>query len=161
MMPRKPVNHPVRPARKPVDIFVETRRLLTRLRRSLPVMRALLERCRGHWTYEDGIYRFYHRSFKVYSLQQATVEIVAVLKRLSPDGKLNEDFLRIVREGTGKSFHVSDNARWHETTRPIVEAFLHALYFLEMGVRYGQRLRKPPQTLPSGWAAFLELYGLR
>jgi hypothetical protein len=50
---------------------------------------------------------------------------------------------------------------WLETTRPIVEAFFHARYFLEMAVRYGKKLKMPPAMLPSGWAAFLYLYNLR
>ena len=43
----------------------------------------------------------------------------------------------------------------------IVEAFLHARYFLEMAVRYGQELKHPPALLPSGWAALLCLFELR
>jgi hypothetical protein len=53
-----------------------------------------------------------------------------------------------------------DNARWAEATRPIVEAFFHARYFVEMAVRYA-RLDEPPQFLPSGYAVLLCLYGLR
>ena len=47
------------------------------------------------------------------------------------------------------------------TLCPIVEAFFHAKYFLEMAVRYGRTLESPPRKLPSGWAAFLYLYDLR
>src|SRR6266567_7691723 len=50
---------------------------------------------------------------------------------------------------------------WLEVTGPIVEAFFHAHYFLEMAVRYGKQLQHPPRQLPSGWAAFLYLYNLR
>jgi len=32
---------------------------------------------------------------------------------------------------------------------------------LEMAVGYGRRLDAPPRILPSGWAALLELFGLR
>jgi hypothetical protein len=48
-----------------------------------------------------------------------------------------------------------------ETTRPILEAYQHAKYFLEMAVKYGSQLERPPNLLPSGWAAVLHLYGLR
>jgi hypothetical protein len=48
-----------------------------------------------------------------------------------------------------------------EATRPIVEAFFHARYFLEMAVRYGKELATAPCLLPSGWASLLYLYGLR
>jgi hypothetical protein len=46
-------------------------------------------------------------------------------------------------------------------TRPIVEAFFHARFFLEMAVRYGNELDKAPHMLPSGWAALFYLYELR
>ena len=42
--------------------------------------------------------------------------------------------LEIVSDGTGKSFTHEHNTRWLEVTRPIVEAFLHARFFLEMGL---------------------------
>lgn len=70
-------------------------------------------------------------------------------------------FLSIIRDGTGKSFTAETNSRWLAETRPIVEAFFHARYFLEMAIRYGKELDEPPSTLPSGWAAMLYLYNLR
>ena len=74
---------------------------------------------------------------------------------------MNPWFLEIIQQGTRREFTIEDNQRWTEVTRPIVEAFFHARYFLEMAVRYGSRLGGPPRLLPSGWAALLELYGLR
>jgi len=53
------------------------------------------------------------------------------------------------------------NQRWGAATRPILEAFFHARYFLEMVCRYGRELNEPTDSLPSGWAAVLYLYGLR
>ena len=44
--------------------------------------------------------------------------------------------------------------------RPILEAFFHACFFLEMAVRYAH-IEAPPRPLPSGYAALLCLYGLR
>ena len=148
-------------AGRPADIEKGTGRLLARIRGSLAALRELAEQCRGHWTYEDGVYRFYHKSCKVYYLQNVTLKIVDALKGLAPGRELDPDFMRIVSEGTGKSFSMSDNAQWLKKTRPIVEAYFHAFYFLDMAVRYGERLKKPPQVLPSGWAALLTLYGLR
>ena len=37
-----------------------------------------------------------------------------------------------MREGTGKESAPEDNARWAEVTRPIVEAFFHARFFVEI-----------------------------
>jgi len=68
--------------------------------------------------------------------------------------------MRIVKDGTARKFEPEHNWRWLEVTRPIVEAFFHARYFLEMAVRYGEQLQQPPLQLPSGWAALLHLYNL-
>jgi len=144
-----------------VDDRPEVQAFFANLRASLPQLEAILRECRSHWGYEDGVYRFYHRSFKVYSLQDRTSAIVTALQSLAPERPLNPSFLAIVRDGTGITFEPEHNRRWDQVTRPIVEAFLHALYFLEMTVRYGRELQRPPRQLPSGWAAVLYLYNLR
>jgi hypothetical protein len=133
--------------------------LLRRIKDARPHLKAMLERAAGPEP-EDRIYRFYHHSFKAFDLQGQTVEIVTALRDLMPDRPLNEFFLEIVAAGTGKQFSVEQNPEWTRHTRPILEAFFHARYFLEMAVRYAS-LRRPPSTLPSGWAALLTLYGLR
>ncbi len=143
------------------DDRAEVHQLVANLRASLPALEKLLRDAQSHWGYEDGVYRFYHQSFKVYSLQETTSAIVAALQSLAPDRKLSESFMAIVGEGTGKTFEREHNRRWLEVTRPIVEAFFHAHFFLEMAVRYGKTLEQPPRLLPSGWAAFLCLYNLR
>ena len=89
-----------------------------------------------------------------------TDTIVQRLGGLLPDCPLHPWFLEIVREGTGKELATSDNHRWTLVTRPIVEAFFHARFFLEMAVRYAV-LEAPPRPLPSGYAALLYLYQLR
>jgi len=111
-----------------------------------------------HWGYEDAIYRFYSQSFKVYSVQKTTARIVELLQSLVPGRDLHPWFTKIVQEGTGKQFTMADNARWLEVTRPIVEAFQHARYFLEMACRYQEAPDEQPS--PSGWAALLNLYQL-
>ena len=135
--------------------------LLSNLRSTLPELEKLLDECSGEWGYEDPLYRFYNQSFKVYALGRMTKRIVAALQALAPDQQLNEWFVRIVSEGTDKVFASEHNQRWLEETRPIVEAFFHARYFLEMAVRYGKQLTVAPRLLPSGWAALLYLYRLR
>jgi len=50
-----------------------------------------------------------------------------LLAELSPGMRpLDPWFLAIVGAGTGREFVPEDNARWAETTRPILEAFFHA-----------------------------------
>jgi hypothetical protein len=144
-----------------VDDRPEIKNLLTKLKEALPELEALLEECNGHWAYEDYVYRFYHQSFKVYLLQQSTLRIVEKLRALSPDREFNEWFEQIVAEGTDKTFAMEDNENWLGVTRPILEAFFHARYFLEMAVKYGRELEYPPRVTPSGWAALLYLYSLR
>lgn len=148
-------------ALREIDDRPEVQELFARLEESLPELEELLEECSGHWGYEDPVYRFYHHSFKVYALQQTTGKIVAALESLAPGRQLNAWFVEIVEEGTGKRFEPEHNRQWLEVTRPIVEAFFHARYFLDMAVRYGRQLDAPPRLLPSGWAALLYLYKLR
>lgn len=135
--------------------------LLAAIKAALPELRALLQRCDDDWGYEDPVYRFYHQSFKVYAVQRATEAVVSALQALAPARALNEWFMRIVSEGMGRAFEREDNARWLDVTRPMLEAFFHARFMLEMVVRYGGELEAPPRLLPSGWGAVLYLYGLR
>jgi hypothetical protein len=145
----------------PYDNRTEVKALFLNLKKALPELINLLEDYSAAWVYEDAVYRFYHQSFKVYAIQAATLKILAKLQELAPDRPLNEWFLKIVYEGTGKAWKEEDNQRWLSAARPMLEAFFHARYFLEMAVKYGRELKKPPQLMPSGWAAFLYLYNLR
>jgi hypothetical protein len=142
-----------------IDRTVESE-LIRRLKAQLPGLKALLDDSSSHWGYEDPVYRFYHHSYKVFAVQSRTEQVVAALQGLLSDRPLNAWFLQIVNEGTGKKFSPDMNAAWEKHTRPIVEAFFHARFFLEMAVRYAD-LPGPPDPLPSGWAAVLHLYGLR
>ena len=144
-----------------LDDREEVRELLMNLQAQRPALEKLLTLCSSHWGYEDPIYRFYHHSFKVYGLQDQTSKIVQALQGLAPQLPLNEQFMRIVAEGTGKIFKPADNRNWETVTRPMLEAFFHARFFLEMAVKYGKEIKSPPQLMPSGWAALLYLYNLR
>lgn len=136
------------------------RRLRANLQSKSEELVELLKTRRGHWGYEDPVYRFYHQSWKVFYLQEETQKIVAMLQSLLPDRPSNSWFAQIVSEGTGKQFKPGDNQNWPAVTRPLVEAFFHAHYFLDMACRY----REPPpedQNIPSGWAALLYLFDIR
>lgn len=139
----------------------ETQALLDRIKAHLPELNALLDKVSSHWHGEDGFYRFYHQSFKVYRLQEDTKEIVRALRALIPERPLNPWFEQIVQEGTGKEFYYAHNQRWLQETRPILEAFFHARTMLELAVRCGRDRSEPPQPMPSGWAAVLYLFNLR
>jgi len=136
--------------------------LLSNIKENLPELETLLSDISGHWQYEDLIYRYYHHSFKVYWIQQHTEEMVALFLKLSPNEKgLNNKFVEIFEMGKDKTFKMEDNQNWNEVCAPMVEAFLHAKFFLEMIVKYGKEYDESPDMLDSGWAAVLILYGLR
>ncbi len=139
-------------------------KLLENIKDNLPKLKKLLKKMDSEWGYEDEVYRFYHGSFKAYRIQNETVDIVEWINYLNPDPatvKLNESFLEIIKDGTGKVFEMEHNHDWDKITRPMFEAFFHAHYMLKMMVRYGKELKEALQCLPSGWAAVLYLYNLR
>ena len=136
--------------------------LLRNMRQHEPELCRVLEDINSEWCYEDGIYRYYHQSLKVFGLQEATKLIADVLSAIAPGGRPFCGLFRdILQPGTGQEFSPEDNEHWLERAAPIVQASLHARYFLEMAAKYAAELEEPPQPMPSGWAALLCLYGLR
>ena len=136
--------------------------LFENLKKDRAALQKVLDHVNDVWCYEDRMYRFYHQSFKVFDLQYATQEMVNALTKVAPEGRgLCSFFREIVASGTGREFELKDNFAWVERTAPILQAFFHARYFLEMALKYSVELDKPPQALPSGWAAMLELYDIR
>jgi hypothetical protein len=145
------------------DLHHKGNQLLNNIKKVLPELKELLEKVNGHWYYEDSIYRFYHQSYQVYHIQGLTQDIIEKLNSLAPDGVKPNSFLEeILKEGgSGKTFQDSHNKNWLKHTRPMLEAFFHAKYFLEMAVKYGEKLDEAPTCLPSGWAGLLYFYNLR
>ncbi len=136
--------------------------LLQSIKRDHTRLVQLLEASNSHWEGEDLVYRFWHQSSKVFLIQDITQRLVDALRALAPtSGPLNQWFEKVIAEGTGLTFDLEDNKRWLEVTSPMLEAFFHARYMVEMAVKYGRELDDPPSTLPSGWAALLTLYKLR
>ncbi|MBF0121709.1 MAG: hypothetical protein HQK79_23005, partial [Desulfobacterales bacterium] len=126
--------------------------LLSNIKAKLPDLEELLNEINDHWCYEDKIYRFYHESFKVYRIQSYTLKIVNALKELTPEGDFSSpydkhrenkrgkfgdvSFEKIIAEGaSNKEFKMEHNNNWLEHTRPMLEAFFHAKFFLEMAVK--------------------------
>ncbi len=137
--------------------------LLANIKARLPELEGLLDQMSSHWAYEDPVYRFYYGSFKVYDLQEQTRRVAEVLESLAPEGAAVSSVFREIMDAgaSGKRFEMDHNKEWTRHTRPFVEAFFHARFFLEMAVKYGRALESAPTTLPSGWAALLCLYGIR
>jgi len=113
--------------------------------------------------YEDGMYRFYHQSSKVYELQSLTVLMVELFQRIAQErGRaLNPWFLEIITEGTGIPLEPEQNKNWLSHTQTIVGSFLHAKYFLEMMINHGLTMETVLPPFKSGWAAILILYNQR
>lgn len=145
------------------EIIVAQEAILTsNIKRKLADIDSLLEKVNDKWVAEDLVYRFWHQSFKVYLLQPTTEAIVALLRELAPgDLGLNPWFEEIVKDGTGRKFDMADNKNWVGATRPVIDAFFHARYMLEMVAKYGKLRNPDEQFIASGWAAVLCLYNLR
>lgn len=147
---------------KDIDDRPEVTALFNSIKLALPDLKTLKSLCEEEYTAEDGIYRFYHTSFKTYHrLQPLTVKIVDLIKTLTPNPTLHPSFEDIIKGGTGITFDLSHNKDWTKHTRPILEAYFHAKHILDLLVKYGEELSYPPNLLPSGWATILYIYGLR
>ena len=135
--------------------------LLNNIKARLAELKELQRQCDDTGT--DGVYRFYHGSFKVYGrLQPLTTKITEMFRSLDPkeEKSLDNFFERIVADGTGHTFELSHNQDWPGHTRPIVEAYFHCEYFLRQLVT-SAALEYPPNLLPESWAAVLTLFNLR
>lgn len=139
--------------------------LLPRIKAKLPELEHWLgdrDLARGE---ENGVYRFYHQSHKVFYLQDATVAGFKLIEEIG--GEADQPcfwYTDIVKEGTGREMGERTNENWLAETRPILEAFWHTKYFIQMMVEYGRKL-EPSDTIlhgmDYGWAAVLYLFELR
>ena len=136
--------------------------LLARIKVKLPQLEDLLAQIKDRSGEEDGVYRFYHHSFKVFDLQKLTLEGLKLIEAIGGETDPPHPwYCQIVKEGTGYAFELSMNAQWLKYTRPILEAFWHTKYFTQMMIKYAKELETAPQMMPSGWAAVLWLFELR
>jgi hypothetical protein len=87
--------------------------LLSNIKFKMPQLLRLLETANG-LSYEDRMYRYYHRSAKVYYLQELTEEIVGVLAEICPHDRdpFCDAFQLIYNEGTGLDYVKPDNKIW-------------------------------------------------
>ena len=137
--------------------------LLENLRRNTLRLRQTLDQVSGPQIYARFIYKFYSGSFKAYYLQESTQQIVAELIAIAPEGTpLNPTFLEIVNAGIGREFNVEVNEHWLERNAPIVTAFLHAKFFLEMAVVCATSTTDPRTSSASAsvWQALRILYSM-
>ena len=147
-----------------MDYLQKEQLLLDNIHKSKEELETLLEDVNSHWKREDLVYRYYHQSFKVYRVQGVTQGMVSLLEEISPheEDHFTPFFSTILESGTKNLVWVPQhNENWENICRPMLEAFFHAHYFLDMAVKYGKEYKSPPKTLDSGWAALLSLYDIR
>jgi len=112
---------------------------------------------------EDGVYRFYHGSNKVFFLQDPVKAAFTLIKDIGgEDDPPHFEYARIVEAGTAQDFNDErTNANWETETKPILEAFWHTKYFINMMVKYAKELETLESPLEPGMAAVLYLFELR
>ncbi|MGI8655579.1 MAG: hypothetical protein ACR2LC_10195 [Pyrinomonadaceae bacterium] len=145
----------------PNEMQKQNDELLANMKERLPEIEKLL--ADFHSGEEDGIYRFYHQSFKTFNLQYLVRRARDLFSGIAPGNALvNAWFAAICEDALDHEFDSGrTNDNWMVETRPLLEAFWHCKYFLEQMLRYGRELKAAPQMLPSGWAAILCLYNMR
>ena len=132
----------------------------SRLSTQLPRLRELLAQTERSYLHHL-MSKFYRQGCALYEHQAMTEEMVSALASIAPEGHgFCIQFQEIIRLGTGREFKLEDNNHWTERAGAIVQAFLHARYFLEMAVRYATELSDPPERLPSGWCAMCNLFDI-
>lgn len=147
-----------------VDSNIARTQLLENIKKHAQEFKDLKAYFLEHWSEADLIYRFYHGSFKVYRIQDLTQKALDLFERVKPEGIVfNADFDTIVKEGTNKRFELAHNAEWLKHTRPLLEAYFHCKYFVDMIVRILEQNEEDPFNgmLDSGSAGALYLFNLR
>ena len=105
---------------------------------------------------EDGVYRFYHGSNKVFFLQDPVKAAFTLIKEIGgEDDPPNFEYARIVEAGTAHQFSETTNANWEAETKPILDAFWHTKYFINMMVKYAKELETVEMMVEPGMAAVL------
>jgi hypothetical protein len=135
--------------------------LFVRIKARLSDLEAMAEKLEA--VEENGVYRFYHGSFKVFNMQEPIKEAFKLIEEIGGvDDPPHLEYALLVKAGTENDFAGDrTNANWDAETKPILEAFWHTKYFIKMMVKYGKKLEKVEPPLDYGMAAVLYLFELR
>lgn len=110
----------------------------------------------------EGVYRFYHQSFKVFSQQDWIAECVREFAGIYPRRLLNRTYCLIAERGLVCECVPRINKDWLRCTGPVVESSFHTWVFLDALVRVMKSPAKAvPQTLTAEWGIALYLWDLR
>jgi hypothetical protein len=100
--------------------------LLRRIKARMADIDAWLAESADEWCEEDGVYRFYHQSMKVFYLQDLTRKGFTLISEIGGEqDPPHEWYCQVVKEGTAGDFNEKTNDEWLQQTRPILEAFWH------------------------------------
>ncbi len=97
-------------------------------------------------------------------MQDAISKFMTLARKIHPKRKkefhsmFNEIILDAQSQG---SFQLKYNDDFGEHAKPIVEAYCHCKYFMDMFLESLKMENEPESFITSGWAAILELYQLR
>ena len=115
--------------------------LFLRIKSRLPELEELAHDLKE--TEEDGVYRFYHGSNKVFFLQDPVKEAFTLINEIGGESDPpNFEYARIIGVGTAHQFSETTNENWEAETKPILDAFWHTKYFINMMVKYAKELEK-------------------
>jgi hypothetical protein len=135
--------------------------LFVRIKARLSDLEAMAEELEA--VEENGVYRFYHGSYKVFNMQEPIKEAFKLIEEIGgEDDPPHFEYALLVKAGTENDFAGDrTNPNWDAEAKPILEAFWHTKYFITMMVKYGKKLEKVEPPLDYGMAAVLYLFELR
>jgi hypothetical protein len=98
--------------------------LVARIKIKLPQLEELLAQIEDRSGEEDGGYRFYHLSFKVFDLQKLTLEGLKLIEEIGGETDPPHPwYCQIVKEVTEYEFELSINDHWLSIRAPSVRSF--------------------------------------
>jgi hypothetical protein len=134
--------------------------LLANLKSQKERLVALRDRCRGDVD-SFVMYRYLHRSWKVYQAQGTINEMLALFLAVAPQGvPVDAIYSESIKDALARKWSESTNENWEAEVGPVVSTYWLMRYFVDECVRCTD-LHETPAMLPEGWAALLEIYGIR
>jgi hypothetical protein len=103
-------------------------------RKNIYNYRGKLEDARNLMVRKQSYYynRYYSRSWNIYSSLKYTLDAAVLLDSLIPTLALKPEYATLVNRVIGKRFIPEVNLRWEEETKPILEAYSHTIYMLNL-----------------------------
>jgi hypothetical protein len=101
-------------------------------------------------------------SYKVFDLQDPVESAFKLINEIGDESDPPySEYVQIVEAGTTNKFSATTNENWEAETKPILEAFWHTKYFINMMVKYAEDFEKVEMPTRPGMAEVLYLFELR